>query len=232
MRAGRIEMHSSEPQFHGFTKDTIRFFEELAMNNNTTWFATNKDRYTHQVMKEFRELAGYLHPVIMIIDPHLETRPEKSISRIYRDVRFSHNKSPYKTSIWITYKRPTPTWQDHPSYFFELSGNTYRYGMGFYSATRTTMDLFRESINKNPGIFLRTFNTILDEGSFVIEGDMYKKRIPNDLPEELQVWYQRKNMYLVCNRKIEDDLFSDTVFFTLQKGFERLAPFYYFLWGL
>ena len=183
-------------------------------------------------MKEFRELAGDLHPVIMTIDPRLETRPEKAISRIYRDIRFSHNKSPYKTTMWITYKRLNKTWQDYPSYFFELSGSSYRYGMGFYSATRTTMDIFRESIDKNPGIFLHTFNTILDEGSFVIEGDMYKKRIPNNLPEELQVWYQRKNIYLVCNRKIDDDLFSDTIFFTLQKEFERLAPFYYFLWGL
>jgi uncharacterized protein (TIGR02453 family) len=232
MRAERVEMESSEPQFHGFTKDTIRFFEELAGNNTTTWFASNKERYTHQVMKELRELAWDLQPVLMAIDPRLETRPEKAISRIYRDLRFSHDKSPYKTTMWITYKRLNKTWQDYPSFFFELSGSSYRYGMGFYSATRATMDLFRESIDKNPGIFRCTFNTIPGEGSFVIEGDMYKKRIPNDLPEELQVWYQRKNIYLVCNRKIDDDLFSRHIFFTLQEGFERLAPFYYFMWRL
>jgi uncharacterized protein (TIGR02453 family) len=225
-------MHSPEPQFHGFTKDTIRFFEKLEKNNNTTWFASNKHSYTHQVMKEFQELAGDLLPVLMAIDPRLETRPDKAISRIYRDMWFSHDKTPYKTSLWITYKRPAPAWQDQPSFFFEMSGNTYRYGMGFYSATRATMDLFRESIDKNPGIFLRTFNTILDEGSFVIEGERYKKRIPNNLPEEIQVWYQRKNMYLVCNRKIDDDLFSRHIFFTLQEGFEKLEPFYYFLWEL
>jgi uncharacterized protein (TIGR02453 family) len=225
-------MGSSEPQCHGFSQDTIRFFEELAVNNNTTWFAANKDRYLHKVMKEFRELAGDLHPVMMNIDPRLETRPEKAISRIYRDLRFSHDKSPYKTTMWITYKRLNKIWQDDPAFFFELSGSSYRYGMGFYSATRATMDLFRQSIDKNPGIFRCTFNTIPGEGSFVIEGDMYKKRIPNDLPEELQVWYQRKNIYLVCNRKIDDDLFSRHIFFTLQEGFERLAPFYYFMWGL
>lgn len=184
------------------------------------------------MIKEFRELALDLYPVMMAIDPHLETRSDKAISRIYRDMRFSHDKAPYKTSMWITYKRPNKTWQDYPSYFFELSDSSYRYGMGFYSATRATMDLIRESIGKKSGLFLGTFTKILDEGSFVIEGDTYKKKIPNTLPEELQVWYQRKNMYLVCNRKINDDLFSDTIFFTLQEGFETLAPFYYFLWEL
>jgi len=183
MRAERVEMESSEPQFHGFTKDTIRFFEELAGNNTTTWFASNKERYTHQVMKELRELAWDLQPVLMAIDPRLETRPEKAISRIYRDLRFSHDKSPYKTTMWITYKRLNKTWQDYPSFFFELSGSSYRYGMGFYSATRATMDLFRESIDKNPGIFRCTFNTILGEGSCFIEGYIYKNRIPNDITE-------------------------------------------------
>ncbi len=145
MRAGRIDL-VPEPRFHGFSEDTIRFFDELGVNNTTTWFAANKDRYTHMVMKEFRALAEELHPVMMNIDPRLETRPEKAISRIYRDVRFSDDKSPYKTTMWITYKRLNKTWQDYPSYFFKLSGSSYRYGMGFYSATRTTMDLFREQI--------------------------------------------------------------------------------------
>ncbi len=221
-------MGSSKKRFNGFTEDTINFLYELGLNNNKTWFELNKERFINQVKDLFYDLVLDLNPTMAKIDPQLEIRPDKVLSRIYRDTRFSRDKSPYKTTMWITYKRVDKDWQEHPGYFFELSYNSYRYGMGFYSAAKRIMDLFRAKISKNSDQFKNGFNKIIDEHKFVIEGEIYKKKIPNDLPEEFQTWYQRSNIYLVCNRKIDNDLFSNKIVINLQKGFEVLKPLYYF----
>ncbi len=51
----------------------------------------------------------------------------RTISRIYRDTRFSKDKSPYKTTMWVTFKRPVKEWQNAPAYFFEITLESYRY---------------------------------------------------------------------------------------------------------
>ena len=89
------------------------------------------------------------------IDPEIEVAPGRAVSRVFRDTRFSKDKSPYKTSHWITFKRPRKNWQNFPAFFFEISPDTYRYGMGFFSADRATMDRFREGLETNPSVFSR-----------------------------------------------------------------------------
>mgnify|MGYP001567660317 CR=1 FL=1 len=57
-----------------------------------------------------------------------------------KDTRFSKDKSPFKCTMWITFKRPNKEWKGAPAYFFEIPTESYRYGMGFYSAGKETMD--------------------------------------------------------------------------------------------
>ena len=222
-------MSSTREKFTGFTKESIHFLSNLELNNNKIWFEANRQLFTSHVIRSMQHLAQDLHSTMATIDPGLETRKEKVISRIYRDTRFSHNKSPYKTTIWITYKRNMKNWQDCPAYFFELANNSYRYGMGFYAAAKITMDVYREHIIRNRDNFLKRFNHILIKNNFEIEGDIYKKVLPNDLPEGFQTWYQRKNIYFVCNNQINAELFSNKLVSRLKKGFKELAPLYYFL---
>ena len=59
-----------------------------------------------------------------------------------------------------------------------------------------------------------------------MEGEKYKRIIDKDKPEDIQNWYQRKNMYLVCNRKIDDSLYSSKLVDDLKSGFNLIAPLY------
>ncbi len=223
------DMSALNTRFNGFTRGTINFFNEIEANNNKVWFESHKEIFTKDVKSLFQDLASDLNSTMINIDSQFGTRPEKVISRIYRDTRFSRDKSPYKTTMWLTYKRASKNWMDCPAYFFELSGNSYRYGLGYYSAEKKTMDMFRIKIIENLKIFESNFNKIIKDDLFSIEGTVYKKKIPNDLPEEMQTWYQRRNLYLVCNRPIEKDLFSSKLVSNLIKGYEILKPFYHFL---
>ncbi len=214
-----------------FSKETIVFLKQLSANNNKPWFETHKSNYEKFVLQPLKNTVLSLSDSMLAIDPFFETRPtiNKTISGIYRDIRFSKDKSPFKTSFWITFKRPQKDWKDAPAYFFEISPETYRYGMGFYKATPKTMELFRAFVDNNMNDFKQLISLYGKQKTFVLEGEKYKRTFNERLPEYVQEWYQRKNFYLVCNRKIDKDLFSPKLFEDLRIGFEMLSDLYKFL---
>ncbi|MBI5193759.1 MAG: DUF2461 domain-containing protein [Nitrospirae bacterium] len=220
--------------FNGFSENTLDFLRNLEANNNKVWFEANKQDYQKYILEPLQNLVKDLGEFMLTIDPNFEIRPsvDKTISRIYRDTRFSKDKSPYKSTAWITFKRLRKDWMDAPAYFFEITSDSYRYGMGYYGASPDTMYKFREMIDKNPEEFLKTIAACMKQRLFTVEGEKYKKIFDEDKSEEIRNWYQRKNMYLVCNRKIDENLFNRALIDDLISGFDLLAPFYNYLWRL
>lgn len=84
-------------------------------------------------------------------------------------------------------------------------------------------------IDENPKEFLKAISFFAKQKTFVLEGEKYKRIIDKTKPEKIQNWYQRKNMYLVCNRKIDDTLFSSKLLDDFIYGFGLIAPFYHYL---
>lgn len=215
-------------KFEGFFPESPAFLKDLTANNNKAWFEANKSAYQKYLLAPLRSLAEDLSGDMLAIDPFLIVGP-KAVSRIYRDARFSANKEPYKTTMWLTFKRPGQEWMDAPAYFFEIAADAYRYGMGYYSATPATMRRLRAAIDETPQEFHKAVSFYTKENPFVVEGEKYKKVINETKPEDIQVWYQRKNLYLVCNRPIGGALFGSGLLDELASGFNLIAPFYHFL---
>ena len=219
--------HKTHGPFTGFTPDTLDFLQSLAANNNREWFEAHKEEYQLVLQEPLRRLAGALAAPLMAIDDNLIVEPRRVVSRIYRDTRFSRNKSPYKTNMWLTFKRPLSDWQDAPSFFFELSAETWRYGMGFYSASKETMDRMRQQIERKPAEFQRSIAFLAKQDRFVVEGEHYKRLINPSVPEHLRPWHQRKTLYLVCNRQSDRQLYSKDLVSELITGFNQLEPLYH-----
>ncbi len=219
-------------KFKGFSPKTLKFLRGLKANNNKAWFQAHRTDYEEYVLQPLRDLVTDLGDFMLDIDPYFEITPSvnKTISRIYRDTRFSKDKSPFRSTAWFTFKNQKKDWTTHVcGYFFELSVNSYRYGMGFYNAAPTIMSRFREMIDENPKEFLRAISFFAKQKTFVLEGEKYKRIIDKTKSEKIQNWYQRKNMYLVCNRKIDDTLFSSKLVDVLIYGFGLITPFYHYL---
>ena len=226
---------NEKENFPGFSQKTLEFLTDLSENNNKIWFEEHRYDYNEYLMKPLRNLVIDLGEFMLAaIDPYLDVNPaiNRTISKIYRDIRFSNDKSPFKSTMWITFKRPNKDWKDEPTYFFEISPAFYRYGMGFYCASKDTMDKFREVMDKKPKEFMKSISFLSKQNTFVLEGGKYKRLIDKNKPEEIQQWYQRRNLYLVCNRPIEKRLFSRKLIDDLISGFEIIAPFYHFLWNI
>ena len=145
-------------QFKGFSRKTLKFLRGLKANNDKVWFQAHKTDYEEYVLQPLRDLVTDMGDFMLDIDPCFEITPaiNKTISRIYRDTRFSKDKSPYRSTMWFTFKNSNKDWTTLVcGYFFELSPASYRYGMGFYNAAPTIMSKFREMIDENPKEFAK-----------------------------------------------------------------------------
>ena len=80
-----------------FTQDALDFFAELTLNNEKSWFEANKKRYENSVKKPLEAFMARVIERMKAVDPVFDIPPKQSIFRIYRDVRFSKDKTPYKT---------------------------------------------------------------------------------------------------------------------------------------
>ena len=88
-----------KPRFPGFPPEARKFLKQLKRNNNREWFMPRKSVYEEKVKAPMTELVLTLGEAMRDFAPELAADPKKAIYRIYRDVRFSKDKSPYKT--WI-----------------------------------------------------------------------------------------------------------------------------------
>ena len=217
-----------------FSPKTLAFLADLAANNSKPWFEAHRAVYREHLLTPFQELVGGLSGPMLEIDPAFETRPavDRTISRLHRDTRFSRDKSPYKSTVWLTFKRPRPDWQDCPAYFFELAPRSYRFGMGFFAATKGTMDRLRGEIDRKPDAVRERLAPLGEQTNFLPQGESYKRTLNGEVPTDLYSWYQRKNLYLVCNRPVDGRLFGRELATELAAGFHFLAPFYHWFWQL
>lgn len=218
--------------FNGFSIYTLEFLKGLKNNNNKQWFEENRDKYREYLLEPMKELAGELSPIMLSIDPMLEVAPAKVISRINRDIRFSKDKSPYRANMWIAFKRIYLDWKAEPCFFFEIFPDYYRFGMGFYNIPRETLQKLRNLIDEESKGFRKVYSLYEKQSTFIIEGEKYKRILNPELSDKLNEWYQRKEIYMTCNRQIDDNLFSPRLVNDISEGFRLIEPVYGFFMSL
>lgn len=218
-------------EFTGFSNISQNFLLDLAKNNNREWFLENKQTYKDYIETEVMLLFSEVANTMQLIDPsfEVEPKPAKVLSRIYRDIRFSKDKTPYRTNVWFSFKRAGREWKEYPAYFFDLSAHSYSYGMGYYQADKNTMDRLRSEIEANPEEVFSMMEYLVQNTNFSIEGDKYKKVLNPNIDERLRGIYQSKNIYLICNRELSDYSETKDLDIELQEQFLMTTEFYQFL---
>jgi len=212
------------------TQDALDYLKEVKQNNSKEWYEANKERYNDSLMSPLKELVVQLTDTMLAIDPEFQVEPrvDRTISRLYRDTRFSKDKSLYKDRTWITFKKKGQSNVDYPAFFFEISPYGFFYGMGFYGASVATMTAIREKIDADERMFLQLVDDTRYQGIFLPEGEMYKKNRYHGQNEQIAEWYNRKNLYLIHHSKNVNELFSENFACRLKEGFVALSGFYHF----
>lgn len=214
-----------------FSAKTLAFLEENHIRDSRVWFGEHKKEYRSYVLEPLRELVTALTPVMLELDGQfvVEPRVDKTICRIWRDTRFSHDPSLYRESMWVIFKRDKMHATNYPGAYFELSGDGFNYGCGFYNASTGYMSQLRSMVLAGDPDFLKAQKFFASQSLFHMEGECYKRPRYAEQPESLRQWLERRNLCFVAESTDFELLFSDQLAQKLETDFRALRPVYRFL---
>jgi uncharacterized protein (TIGR02453 family) len=146
--------------FAGFEPAALQFLADLAENNDRSWFKPRKDDYEALVRQPMESLCVALAEQFEELRLPLEADPKRSPFRIYRDVRFSKDKSPYKTAIgagfpWIDSRGDELRPRGAVSGYFHLEPGNIYFGGGMWRPERARLAAFREKLDRDPSAVFR-----------------------------------------------------------------------------
>ena len=210
------------------TEKTLDFLAQNRLQNSREWYQAHKPQYRQLVLEPLVQLVQDLDPTMRKIDLDLITtaKVDKTISRIYRDTRFSKDKSLYRDVMWCVFTRDRKENPYAPGFFFEFSPRDFRYGCGYYESMPKIMEKMRELILQDDPAFLKADAAYKKQKLFAMNGDVYKRAKHSDHPA--QDWLNRKNLYFTHDSMDFALLCSDDLAKVIGKGFEMLAPMYEF----
>jgi uncharacterized protein (TIGR02453 family) len=163
-----------------FTPKFFKFLKDLKKNNNREWFQENKNRFEEEVKQPMLHFITELKPEFQKISPKLSVDPKPvggSMFRIYRDVRFSADKSPYKTHMGAHFpikkspiKKNSKSKDVHtPGYYLHLSPGECFVGSGIWKPDAISLTAIRQKIVTQPKVWEK-----IRKSKLPMEGDALK----------------------------------------------------------
>ncbi len=217
--------------FPGFPEETVRFFLDLRFHNETSWFHAHREAYETYVRKPFSEFIEAMTPTVMRIADDMETRPNKCLARINRDIRFTRDKSPYRDHMWLLFRRAGEEREHAVMYWFELSPEVVEWGVGFWGYNRPAMDALRERMMKKPAEVRWVLRRCgIPDETLHIYGDRYKSmKPPAGMSADLAMLYPCKEIYVKRVGVPLAESYRPEIIDRVSEDFLRLKPLYLLL---
>jgi uncharacterized protein (TIGR02453 family) len=163
--------------FAGFGRDALQFFRELAENQNKTWFEENRTRYEAQIRDPARLLVAELSVELGKRGLPLHGDPRHAMFRLNRDVRFSADKSPYKTNAGVALTR-TGNKMSPGVLYFHLDPMGCFAAVGFYRPDPEALQAIRARIVEKSAAWLAMEASLKKAGLRVEPDEDALKRLP------------------------------------------------------
>lgn len=209
-------------------REIYRFLEELKQNNNREWFNANKDWYL-SVKAEHEAFVNRLIPALAKVDPEVDGLTAKDcIFRIYRDVRFSPNKEPYKTHIGA-YMVKGGKKSPRAGYYVHIEpGNSLLSG-GIWCPEPSLLKALRKDVYDNIDEFTGIVRDKKFQKYYTLDGEKLKtvpQPFPKDFPEGEMLKYKS---YTVTNNIPDTFLERADAIEQIVERFALMQPFNRFL---
>ena len=211
--------------FEGFSQEALDFLNDIRFNNNQAFYAANQARYERFVKRPMRELSDELAPVVQLIDPKLDTRPGRTMSRIRRDTRYTKDKSPFRDHAWLGWRYPGEGRGEGFHMYWGFGPDWLGWGCGCYYPDKPLMDALRLHIRKEADDVRRCLRAL--DGRFEMYGEDYKKlAVPADVPEDLKPLYVKKYVGFEHNGTQEEWtlLHTHAMADVITEDLSRMAP--------
>lgn len=216
-----------------FPKTTIAYLKKLSKNNNREWFEANRDSYNSDFLEPCFQFVVEMGDKLQDIDPDIVAIPkvDKSIFRLHRDVRFSKDKTPYKTNAGLYFWNGKMKKMDASGFYFHLEPNYFGVGLGIYMFPPHLLKKYRDVVSKSSSSKeLHQIVRLLEKKGFTIGGKKFKK-VPKGydsnilypgylLYEGIYAWYESDDF-----KKIEAGKAVNFIF----KVFKEMLPLHKWL---
>jgi uncharacterized protein (TIGR02453 family) len=200
-----------------FTQDAIEFFRELELNNNKEWFEKNKKRYESSVKKPMEAFAETMIERMREILPDIQMTGKQAVFRIYRDTRFSKDKTPYKTNAGLHVNGASKGDLSSPGLYFHIDPRCMGIASGCYMMEPPALKKLRTYLASN----LSDFQKELDNKDFQKYFGGIKGEVNKILPPELKEAAQKqpllfnKQFYYWAEHEAEEALRDDLADFLM-----------------
>ena len=205
----------------------FKFLREIKNNNNRNWFAQNKSVYQqHQDL-----LVSFAEKMMVRLNEHdkIEYRSgKKTVIRVYRDIRFSKDKSPYKTYSGMGFRRSTQLLRG--GYYIHLEPSKSFVGGGFWEPSKEDLLKIRKGIESDES----EFRKIVSSQEFVsVFGELKGKQLktcPKGFSKDsTAIDLLRFKQYILTKEFSDDDVISDDFFDRAHEVFKSMRPFLDFM---
>ena len=205
-------------------KSSIDFLNLLKKHNDRDWFNANKDKF----LKEQHHIEVFADNLLMELNSHdvIETPSgKKSLHRIYRDTRFSKEKTPYKTNWSGSFRRATK--YRRGGYYFHIeAGNSFVAG-GFWGPSPEDLKRIRDDFDFDDAPMrkiLKNKNFISTFG--ILQGEQFKTTPKGFDAESKAIDLLRYKQFLVIRKFTDKEILSDNFLNEANKAFKHMRPFF------
>jgi uncharacterized protein (TIGR02453 family) len=212
------------PSVRYFDEETLAFLRELKRHNDRSWFSKNKQRYERSVKEPFLQFIEDAGPELRGISRHLVADPRPvggSMFRIYRDVRFSRDKSPYKP--YASAHFPLGKGIHGPGYYLHIQPGDSMLAGGIWMPDAGSLQAIRDRISGHAGDWRKARRDLDEDGGAL-------KRPPRGFSPDDPMIEDIKRKSFTSSIPLTDAQITGTALMkTFVRGCERLAPLMKFL---
>lgn len=216
-----------------FPKKTVAYLKKLSKNNTREWFEANRDKYNSDFLEPCFQFVVEMGDKLQDLDPDIIAVPkiDKSIFRLHRDVRFSKDKTPYKTNAGLYFWNGRVKKMEASGFYFHIEPKLYGVGLGMYMFPPHLLKKYRDVVsNPSSAKELHQIIRTLEKKGYTIGGKKFKK-IPKGydsntlypgylLYEGIYAWYEGEDF-----KKIEGGKALNFIF----KIFKDMVPLHKWL---
>ncbi len=221
--------------FEHFPKATLPFLKSIEKNNTKEWFDAHKDDYTDYILEPSRAFVEEMGEHLQALVPTINAIPKinQSLFRIYRDTRFSKDKTPIKSKIGIIFWQGSDIRMQSSCFYLHFSPKELLIASGIRTFDPDLLAAYRDyiKVDKNR----ETLHHILEElktKGYTVEEPHYK-RLPNGFSKELSLEYLARMKAVAVYHKEKASLISDKKLIPeLYRHYENFLPLQQWLYTM
>jgi uncharacterized protein (TIGR02453 family) len=211
-------------------RETLAFLRALKRNNRREWFQPRKEQYDAQVRAPMMAIIERLAVDLRAIAPDIVVDPKTAMYRIYRDTRFSENKTPYKTHVAASFPSRGLPKHEGAGLYFHVAPDGVWVGGGMYAPQTAQLQAVREHIAAN----VKRLRAIVESPGFrrnigTLEGERLQ-RVPHGFPKDHEAAEYLKFRQFLAGLELPPNIASSPTFYaTILTVFRQVAPLARFL---